>query len=84
MENVILYKTHDFYNACILRASGIPLKTLQKESHKLVVFIFDSPAEVCEQIINRHWDRSLKLESRLLIETINELKSRVHEKLREV
>lgn len=83
MKNNLIFITSDFYSACILRASNIPLSSLTKEKGNFISFRFEKAPETCELILKSHWDRSLKLESRLLIETINELKTRVHDKMKE-
>lgn len=72
----------DFYSAVLIRASGIPLAGLGKGQDKFVTFFFSASPEACETILQKHWNRNLKLETRLLIETINELKTRVHEKMK--
>lgn len=72
----------DFYSAVLLRASGIPLMGLGKGQSKFVTFYFGASEQTCEEILKKHWDRSFKLETRLFIETINELKTRVHEKMK--
>ena len=77
------FQTKDCYASCILRASGIPLEKLTKENGKVVKFHFNSSSATCEKILQEHWDRSLQLQTRLLIETINELKSRMYEVLYE-
>lgn len=79
-----MWITNDFYSACILRASQIPLVSLLKEQGNFISFHFGESPEKCESILKQHWDRKLHLESRLLIETINELKTRVHDKMKEV
>lgn len=76
------WNTSDFYSAVLARASGIPLVDLKREKGKFIIFQFDASPDTCEEILKKHWDRTLKLETRLLIETINELKTRVHEKLK--
>lgn len=86
MQNVnekIFWSCSDFYSAVILRAAGIPLFGLTKMPAKFVNFVFNAPQEKCEAILKSHWDRTLHLETRLFIETINELKTRVHEKVKE-
>ena len=80
MKNLNTWSTSDFYSAVIVRASGIPLFKLVREQGKFLTFQFTASPESCEEIIKKHWDRTLKVESRLLIETINELKTRIHEK----
>lgn len=79
-EKNTTWRTSDFYSAVIVRASGIPLLNLIHEQGKFLTFQFSSPPNMCEEIVKKHWDRTLKIESRLLIETINELKTRIHEK----
>lgn len=77
-----LWFTSDFYSAVIVRASGIPLIALSKEQGRFVVFHFEASPKTCEAILKQHWDRSLKLETRLFIETINELKTRTFERVK--
>ena len=84
MEENTFWTTSDFYSAVLIRASGISLANLIKERGKFVIFKFSSSPDVCEEILKKHWDRTLQLETRLLIETINELKTRVHEKVKEM
>lgn len=72
------WTTSDFYSAVIVRASGIPLIELERQDHKFVTFIFQASPKTCEEILQHHWDRSLKIESRLLIETIKEIKTRLY------
>lgn len=74
------WQTNDFYSAVLVRASGIPLISLISGNGKFLTFQFSASPSKCEEIIKKHWDRALKVESRLLIETINELKTRIHEK----
>ena len=74
------WQTTDFYSAVIIRASGIPLTDLIRGNDRFLTFQFTASPDKCEAIIKKHWDRSLQVESRLLIETINELKTRIHEK----
>jgi hypothetical protein len=74
------WQTNDFYSAVLVRASGIPLLNLISGNGKFLTFQFSASPDMCEEIIKKHWDRTLKVESRLLIETINELKTRIHEK----
>lgn len=86
MESIMkennVWTTSDFYSAVLVRASGIPLADLVRETGRFITFQFNAPSSSCEAILKQHWDRALKLETRLLIETINELKTRVHEKLK--
>lgn len=81
-KNTSVWSCADFYSAVLLRASGIPLIGLGKGEGKFITFYFSAPQQECEAILKCHWDRDLKLETRLFIETINELKTRVHEKMK--
>lgn len=72
------YITQDFYAGAILRAFGIPLTNVIKQNGNFCVFHFDATADECEEILKKHWDRTLVLPSRNLIDSIVELKNRIH------
>lgn len=78
-EKNTTWQTSDFYSAVIVRANGALLINLKRSSNRFLVFEFSATPEWCEEIIKKHWDRTLRIESRLLIETINEFKTRIHE-----
>jgi hypothetical protein len=80
MQN-LRWTTSDFYSACLARASGKSLSSLTKEKGNFITFVFDADPKECEEITKKHWDGTLRLSTRLLIETINELKTRVHERM---
>jgi len=80
--NDLTWKTKDFYSAVLCRANGIPLVNLAKQDGNFVVFNFASTPEVCEEILRKHWNRELKLETRLLIDTIAELKTRTFSEMK--
>lgn len=78
MENEKEYTTKDFYiGACIL-ASGVPLLRLQRKSDKFVLFIFSISTPKAEEIIKRHWNRTLVLPTRDVVDAIHELKTRLY------
>lgn len=77
--NQEVYKTKDFYSAVILRTSGIPLLSLERADRSTLVFVFDDEAKTCEPLLRKFWDRKLSVEPRVFIETINELKVRIHQ-----
>lgn len=81
MENENEYLTKDFYIGVCILASGIKLKRLQRESSKFMLFIFDISPTRAENIIKKHWDRSLKLPTRDIIDAIHELKTRLYSSL---
>lgn len=79
MENVDEYSSQDFYISCIILATKkLPLLRLERINSKLVSFVFSDPNCIAPQIIKDHWDRTNKIPSRDLIESINELKTRIH------
>ena len=80
METSTEYKNTDFYLSCCILAAGLSLKRLEPGSTGThFIFVFDDPQNRAEQIIADHWNRKLLLSSRDLIESINELKTRIHQ-----
>lgn len=72
------YRTKDFYiSACII-ASGHSLVKIEKTNNKFSIFVLRVNPESAEKIIQKHWNYSLKLPTRNLIEAINELKTRLY------
>lgn len=82
MESNRLYSTTDLFSASIIRASGIPLIDMVKSDRDSVSFVFQDEKNTCPSIIQKHWDRGLKLQTRLLLETLKELRTRVHDCVR--
>jgi hypothetical protein len=76
------FKTNDFYQSAILRAAGKELESLDNQAGKFVTFVFKDSNEDCTQIISDYWDKKLRLDARTLVETINELKTRVHDQMK--
>jgi len=62
MEKPKEYKCNDFYQAVILKTAGVPLIRLEKTTERFFNFVFDDP----------------EVDARDLIESINELKTRIH------
>ena len=78
MENLREFRLNDFYQSCILKTVGFPLLRLEKSSGRYVGFVFDDPEYKAEETIEKYWSREIKVVARDLIETINELKTRIH------
>lgn len=79
MKNVIdHFSSKDFYLVAVCLAAGCKLKAVERQISGFVTFILEEPPFECEQIISRHWSGNLNLQSRKLIESINELKTRLH------
>ncbi|MGH7245783.1 MAG: DUF5659 domain-containing protein [Nitrosotalea sp.] len=72
------YKNVDFYLSACLLAAGAPLLRLEKQSSKTFIFVFKITGKTANQIIQQHWDKSLILPTKTLIDAINELKTRLH------
>ena len=77
MEDVPEFKTHDFYIASILKSVGFPLLRLDRQAGSFVDFIFHDPDYKAEETIDKYWNRTLSVNARDIVETINELKTRI-------
>ena len=73
------YKTTDFYSAVILRTFGTPLVSLERADYNTLVFVFRNEQKNCENLLGKYWDKKLTVEPRAFIESINELKVRIHQ-----
>jgi hypothetical protein len=78
MENLSEIRLNDFYQAVILKTVGFPLIRLEKTGDRFVTFVFNDPQNQAEKTIRNYWNRSLPVEARDLVETINELKTRLY------
>lgn len=74
------WKSKDFYLSCIIRASGASLIGLEN-NYNFVIFVFDISPEKAEEIISMHWSKKLRLPTRDVIEAINELRTRLKNKI---
>jgi len=77
-KNFREFKINDFYQATILKTVGFPLLRLERGEGKFMVFVFDDPEYKAVETLRRYWQRKIRIEARSLIETINELKTRIH------
>lgn len=79
MEIVISsYRTKDFYHAVVLKALGFGLLGLDRSEGKFSIFIFDDNDQTAEETVKKYWDRALVVEPRALVDSINELKTRLY------
>lgn len=78
MKNLNEFKINDFYQSCILKVSNFTLLRLERGNGRFVVFVFDDPESRATEIIEKYWNREVQVEARDLIETINEMKSRLY------
>jgi hypothetical protein len=72
-----VWKSKDFYLSCVVRASGAPLIRLEEGNHNFMVFVLGIDPGKAEKIISLHWSRELKIPTRDLVESINELRTRL-------
>jgi len=78
MENNREFRINDFYQAVILKTVGFPLLRLERGNGKFVTFVFDDPEYKAEEVLEKYWQREIKVVARDLIESINELKTRIY------
>lgn len=78
MENdVTEFRLKDFYQACVIKTLGFQLKRLEGGDQKFKVFVFDDPDFMAEEKLGQFWDGQLKVDPKLLIQNIRDLKNRV-------
>ena len=68
----------DLYSAAILRCLSFPLVDLDRSQGNFVLFVFDDPGFSADKTLQLHWDGSLEINSRDFVESIRELKTRLH------
>lgn len=78
MENPKEIKLHDFYQACVLKTVGFALTRVERNNSKFVEFVFADPGEQSTTILEKHWSGELTLVSKDLIQSINDLKTRIY------
>lgn len=80
MNSNKLFKTKDFYTAAILKTVGFNLVSLERNKGKFATFVFEDFKDTASKTVKHYWDRKLDCNARILVETINELKTRIHER----
>jgi hypothetical protein len=68
----------DMYSAAILRSLKYPLIDLDRSEGNYVLFVFDDSNSGAEKDLRLHWDGQLEINSRDFVESIRELKTRIH------
>jgi hypothetical protein len=68
----------DMYSAAVLRCLKYPLVDLDRSEGNYVLFVFDDSGTTAEEVLRQHWDGRLEVNSRDLIESVRELKTRLH------
>ncbi len=75
------YETKDFYISSVLQAAGLTIKKLKRQRRNLVKFVFAESPDEANALINKYWQGSLDVDAKTLIQSIRELKTRLHSKL---
>lgn len=78
MKDVSVIKTKDFYIACVLRALGFPLSSLERTQRNLAIFVFEDKDSKAPEVISGYWDKKISIDARSFVEAINELKTRIY------
>lgn len=78
MEIINSYRTKDFYHAVVLKSLGFNLLELDRSEGNFSVFVFADEKENAEETIKKYWNRALKVEPRSMVDSINELKTRLY------
>jgi hypothetical protein len=78
MKDENTFATKDFFISVVCKASKqLRLLRLDKGKNKFFTFIFDNPNNIAQEIIKKHWDGTLLVTSKNIIDAINELKTRL-------
>lgn len=72
------FRTKDFYHAVVLSALGFNLLGLDKSEGKFSIFIFNDNKQRAEEVVRKYWERTLMVEPRAMVDSINELKTRLY------
>lgn len=71
------YRTKDFYHAVVLKSLGFNLLELDRSEGNFSIFVFADEEETATETIKRYWDRTLTVEPRAMVDSINECKTRL-------
>ncbi len=77
MEDSI-FKTRDFSHASILLSLGYVLCTLERGGQDFVRFVFTIDPLVAKNIWDKYWRREVLVDAKTLIDSIHEIKTRLH------
>lgn len=78
MENLGVFKSKDFYSGVILLVLGFELLDVERSLEKFCLFVFSDPEGRAGEMVDRYWKRELRVDPRLMADSINELKTRLH------
>lgn len=75
-------KLKDFYQSVLLKTVGFPLLRLERASSDFVTFIFSDPKGKIPETLDRYWKGGILVNAKELIDNINELKTRLHTRIK--
>ncbi len=75
MNDIFEVRLKDFYQACVIKTLGFKLKRLEGGDHKFKVFVFSDPDFMAEEMLGQYWDGQLKVDPKVLIANIRDLKN---------
>ncbi len=75
------FKTSDLYLASAFIADGHRVSELRPINHKSVEFVFSISPKEAQELADKYWDKSLVVPARALVEAMNELKTRIHNRV---
>ena len=78
MVNSDQLRIKDMYSAAVLRSLNYSLIDLDRSEGNYVLFVFNDPSLTADEDLRRHWDGELEVNSRDFVESIRELKTRLH------
>lgn len=78
--NIREFRINDMYQAVVLKVIGLELLTLERDQGNQVTFVFNDPNIQARKIVDRYWRYEVKVDAREMVETINELKTRIYTK----
>lgn len=70
--------TTDFYVAALIIASGSPILTINRDSKNIASFVFNITTYEADSIVENHFNKTLVLPTKDVIDAIRTLKNRLH------
>ena len=75
------YTSKDFYISSVLLACDCTIERLDRSQGNFVEFVFKDSPDKCLELIASYWASELLVDPKKLISAINQLKTRIHERV---
>lgn len=75
------YSSSDFYLSAVLLACDCTIERLDRTQGNFVEFVFRDSPDKCLEFIASYWASELLIDPKKLISAINQLKTRIHERV---